>query len=327
MNSLYLGIDIAKVKVDVVLLSEQRSLQKTFKNNSTGFDALVKWICQHKASPDDLHICMEATGPYWEAIATYLHDADYKVSVTNPACIKAFSKSELRRTKTDKVDALVIARYCRAASPALWTPLPRQIRELQSLVRRLESLKAMHRQESNRLDMPEMHSDRVAESIHVILSALDKEIKAVEKKIKDHIDSYPDLKEQRDLLESIPGIGEVTSALLLAEMGDIKAYRSARQLAAHAGLTPRDHESGSSIHGRSRLAKIGSSRLRRALYMPAIVSKQYNPIITAFCHRLLESGKPKMVVIAAAMRKLLHIVYGVLKSMTPFNPSFMPSWA
>ena len=324
VNSQYLGIDIAKAKVDVVLLKEERAHPKTFKNNRTGFDALVKWLNAQKAS-DDLHICMEATGPYWEDIATYLHDAGYRVSVMNPACIKAFSRSELRRTKTDRVDALVIARYCRAASPAVWTPLPAHIRELQALVKRLESLKSMHRQESNRLDMPELHSDRVAESIYVILSSLEAQIKAIEKEIRDHIDAHPDLREQKELLESIPGIGEVTSALLLAEMGNIESYRSARQLAAHAGLTPKDHESGSSIHGRARLAKIGNCRLRRALYMPAIVSKQYNPIIAAFCRRLLDAGKPKMVVIAAAMRKLLHIVYGVLRSKTPYNPAILTS--
>ncbi len=322
MSSQYLGIDIAKAKVDVVFLKEDRPHPKTFKNNRTGFDALAKWLKEQKVS-DDLHICMEATGPYWEAIATYLHDAGYRVSVMNPACIKAFSKSELRRTKTDRVDALVIARYCRAASPALWTPMPAHIRELQALVRRLESLKAMHRQESNRLDMPELHSERVAESIYMILSALDTQIRAVEREIKDHIDNHPELKEQKELLLSIPGIGEVTSALLLSEMGNVKAYRSARQLAAHAGLTPKDHESGSSVHGRARLAKIGNSRLRRALYMPAIVSKQRNPIIMAFCERLLAAGKPKMLVIAAAMRKLLHIVFGVLRSKTPYNPDIL----
>jgi transposase len=292
VNSQQLGIDIAKAKADVVLLKENRSYSKTFKNNLSGFDALGKWLTEQNVS-DDLHICMEATGPYWEAIATYLHDAGYKVSVVNPVCIKAFSKSELRRTKTDSVDALVIARYCRAASPAPWTPMPAPVRELQALVRRLESLKAMHRQESNRLDMPDLHSKTVAESIYVILSALETQIKAVEQEIRDHIDNHPNLKEQKELLLSIPGIGEVTSALLLAEMGDIKAYRSARQLAAHAGLTPRDHESGSSIHGRARLAKIGNSRLRSALYMPALVSRQHNPIMIAFSKRLLEAGKPK----------------------------------
>jgi transposase len=320
----FLGIDIAKAKFDVVLLKEEHSSAKTFANTSSGFSSLVNWLRQRKAS--DLHICMEATGPYWESLATYLHDAGYTVSVMNPACIKAFANSELRRTKTDSVDALIIARYCRTTSPARWTPPSPHIRELKSLVRRLEALKAMRQQESNRLAMPDQHHS-VIMSIEAIIVAIDNQIDALEKQIRDHIDNHPDLKEQKDLLESIPGIGETTSALLLAEIGNVHNYRSARQLAAHAGLTPREHQSGSSIHGRARLSKIGNSRLRRMLYMPAVVSKRYNPVINEFCGRLLLAGKTKMVVIAAAMRKLLHIVYGVLTSKTPFDPNFSPSRA
>ena len=321
MISEQLGIDIAKVKLDAILLKKDKSFRKTFANTLSGFNALREWLHQHDVS--QLHVCMEATGSYWEAVATYLHEAGYIVSVVNPACIKAFAKSELRRTKTDQVDAGIIARFCRSMQPKQWIPLPSDVRELQDLVRRLEALKAMRLQESNRLATPGV-CESVAASIRTILAALDDQIKAIREQINDHINSHPNLKEQKELLLSIPGIGETTSAMLLAEMGCVTAYTSARQLAAHAGLTPREHQSGSSIHGRPRLDKTGSSRLRKALYMPAIVSKRWNPIIHAFCHRLLAAGKPKMVVIAAAMRKLLHIIFGVLKSKKPFDPDYQP---
>jgi transposase len=324
MSSQYLGIDVAKAKFDVVLLDGDRSFSKTFKNTSSGFDSLCAWLKQRKAC--GIHVCMEATGPYWESLATHLHDSGYIVSVVNPVCIRSFAKSELRRSKTDSVDALVIARYCRSVSPSQWTPPPAHLRELQSLVRRLEALKAMRQQESNRLGMPDQYNGVVA-SIEAMIAAIDAQIDALEAQIRDHINNHPDLKEQKELLESIPGIGETTSAILLAEMGDVRNYRSARQLAAHAGLTPREYESGSSVHGKPCLSKIGNSRLRRALYMPAVVSKRYNPLIHQFCERLLMAGKPKMVVIAAAMRKLLHIVYGVLTSRMPSDPNFLPSRA
>jgi transposase len=120
-------------------------------------------------------------------------------------------------------------------------------------------------------------------------------------------------------LESIPGVGEATIAQILSFMGVPKRFKNARQLAAFVGLNPKKHESGSSVRGRSRLSKTGDSALRKALYMPAISAKKYNPVIKAFCERLQKAGKPPMVIIGAAMRKLLHLIYGVLKSGKPFN--------
>jgi transposase len=140
--------------------------------------------------------------------------------------------------------------------------------------------------------------------------------------IKDHIDQNPSLKQQRDLLSSIPGIGELTAAKVLAEIVDIKLYSSARQVAAFAGLVPRHNQSGSSVRGRPRLCKVGTARLRKAMYFPAIVATQHNPTIKALSQRLRDRGKCPMQIIGASMRKLIHIVYGVLKSGRPFNPDY-----
>jgi transposase len=130
------------------------------------------------------------------------------------------------------------------------------------------------------------------------------------------------LAHQRDLLTSIPGIGETTAAIILAEMGDWQRFKSAKQFAAFIGLSPREWTSGSSVRGRSQISRMGSTRLRKAFYMPAVVAKNRNPLIGAFCERLLKRGKHSMQVIAAAMRKLAHLAYGVLKSNQPFNPHF-----
>lgn len=129
----------------------------------------------------------------------------------------------------------------------------------------------------------------------------------------------PDLRKQRELLESIPGIGSTTSAMLLSAFSKIEDFDSAKKMAAFCGLTPRQRLSGSSIRGRAKLSKIGSSRLRKTLFFPAIVAMQYNPIIISMKKRLLKAGKCKMLIVGAAMRKLVHIIYGVLKTRTPFN--------
>ncbi len=133
------------------------------------------------------------------------------------------------------------------------------------------------------------------------------------------------MRRQSELLDSIPGIAETTAALLLAEITDITQYRSARQIAAYAGLVPRERHSGSSVRGRTRLSKIGNARLRRALYFPAITALRCSPFFQAWAKGLRERGKCKMSVIGAAMRKLIHLAYGVLKTGKPFDPEWAKS--
>lgn len=177
----------------------------------------------------------------------------------------------------------------------------------------------MRQQEANRLSSGLMDED-VRGIINEHLAFLDEQIKQIKRLIQEHIKRHPGLREQQQLLASIPGIGELTAAKLLAEIGDLSNYESARQVAAYAGLTPRREVSGSSVRGRARLSKTGNAALRKALYLPAIVAKQHNPAIKAFCERLSKNGKSKMAVIGAAMRKLLHLAYGVLKSGKAFDP-------
>jgi len=321
MEVYILGIDVAKAKFDVAFLLGEGVAHHQFPNNANGFAVLKGWL--RKRGATQLHACMEATGRYWEALAIYLHEMDITVSVVNPRQVKSFAESELQRQKTDRVDAGVIARFCRAARPKPWTPPPAELRQLQELVRRLHALKRMETQEKNRLSNPGI-DPLVEASVKDLLAHLDGQIKEVERAIREHINSHPQLKQQRDLVTSIPGIGETTAALLLGELGEVSNYTSGRQVAAHAGLTPKHFQSGSSIKGKPRLSKIGNVHLRRGLYMCAIVAKHHNPTIKAFCERLLSAGKPTMVVIAAAMRKLLLIAFAVLKSNKPFDPNYQP---
>jgi len=319
MNSAILGIDIAKGAFEAALIGSGKSKHKSFANTPSGFAALDSWLAAQGIA--SVHACLEATGRYGEALAYHLHQAGHTVSVVNPAQIKGFAKSELLRTKTDKVDASLIARFCQAIRPEPWIPPAPAMRQLQALVRRMDALARMRQQEANRLETSQ-EFPMVKDSIKEHLSFLEREIKNTRKLIKKHIERNPDLKAQSDLLRSIPGIGETTASLLLAEIVCVERYSTPRQLVAHAGLAPGQHVSGSSVHRKTRLCKVGNSRFRKGLYFPSIVAQRYNPLVKTFCNRLLAAGKTKMQVICAAMRKLLHLAFGVLKSKKPFDPSY-----
>jgi transposase len=313
-----LGIDIAKATFHAALLHNGKLHHHRFDNTETGFAQLQAWLVNHRAKR--LHACLEATASYGDDLALFLYLAGHTVSIVNPARIKGFAQSELQRNKTDQLDAALIARFCAQKQPQAWTPPPAEIQQLQALMRRLEALQEMRQQEVNRLEQGGRQV-LIRESLLTIIATLDAEIARLRQLIKAHIDQHPHLKRDRELLMSIPGIGETTAAWLLSEV-QVEAYRSARQVAAHAGLTPRHQESGTRVRGRTRMSKTGNARLRRALYMPALSAKRYNPIIAAFCQRLQQRGKRPMEIIGAAMRKLLHIAYGVLKSGKAFDPSF-----
>jgi len=311
-----LGIDISKDSFHVELSFNEKLRHRKFSNRKEGFTELRSWLTRHKVT--QVHACLEATGPYSEALALYLHEQDHIVSVVNPAQIKAFGQSELLRNKDDRPDAGLIRRFCEKQRPARWTPPPAYLRELQALTRHLENLHETRQQQQNRLEATTTKS--VIKSLRKLVAHLDAEILRTEQQIADHIDSHPDLKQQCQLLESIPGIGQRTAAKLLAEIEGISQYKSARQVAAYAGLTPKNNRSGT-LRGRTRLSKTGNSRVRKALYLPAIVATRHNPIVSAFCCRLAQRGKTKMQIVGAAMRKLIHIAFGVLKSGKMFDPN------
>ena len=312
-----LGLDISKSKFDACLIRDGGKLRhRVFPNSPAGFSQLSAWLGKHHV--EHTHACLEATGAYGEALATYLHEAGHTVSVVNPAQIKAYAQSRLSRAKTDKADATLIAQFCAERRPPRWSPLPAEIRELQALARRLDSLVEMRGMEANRLDVAGTQAVQGSLSEH--LAFLDREIARTEGLIRSHIDSHPGLRARRELLVSLPGVGETTAAKLLSQIMDVKLYEGARQLAAFAGLAPRLHESGSSVRRKARLSKAGAPRLRKALYFPAIVAIRHNPYVKDLSERLKARGKCPMQVIGAAMRKLVHLAYGVLKSGKPFNP-------
>lgn len=313
-----LGIDISKRDFHCVLLVSEKKYRRTFRNHPDGFSELMVWIAKH--TQEAVHACLEATGTYGEALAEFLSTRQQKVSVVNPKRIHDYAKSKLIRNKTDELDAELIADFCLTQHPDPWVPLPEEVRELRDLLRHLEDLLDMHTQESNRLSAG-VHSKEVQKMLEQHLAFLEEQIEALKKRIQKHIDGHPDLKKQRDLLASIPGIGELTAAKLLGY--NIQAFTSTRDLVAYAGLNPQKKLSGTSVHGQPQLSKVGSGSLRKAMYFPAVSAMRYNPIVKDFCARLLARRKHTMVVVGAAMRKLLCLALGVLKSGQPFDPQYI----
>jgi transposase len=314
MQKMCLGIDVAKSKLDCALrLPNGKFRNKVVDNNLQGFKTLSEWLLKHEAS--DARICMEATGVYWEAAAQYLADKAHIVSVINPAQIKAYGLSQLVRTKTD---AQLISSFCFERCPEAWqAPSPNE-QALRALVLRLDALQTMHTQETNRL---EVARDSVRAGIVSHIKWLDAEMKSLKSEIQRLLDNDPDLKDKQKLLDSIPGLGERTIAVLLAYYANPERFNNVRQAVAFAGLDPRQHESGSSVKAKPRMSKVGHAFLRKALYMPAMVTLYKTQWGKQFRSRLVASGKPSMVIIGAMMRKLIHVALGVLKSGKIFDPT------
>ncbi len=202
--------------------------------------------------------------------------------------------------------------------PESWVPLAPEIRTLQALVRRVDALLVMRTQELNRI---EATHETVLASVEEHIAYLDGQIKKLKKQIATHIKNDPNLKTKRDLLNSIPGIGEATVAAILAELTLFEQCDRVQKVVAYIGLAPREFTSGSSIKCKPRLCKMGNARMRKALYMPSLVAMQCNPVIISFSRRLTERGKNGKVIVCAVMRKLVHIIFGVLKSGRPFDPA------
>jgi transposase len=312
-----IGIDVGKAALDVCVLSDGQPLgQGRFDNDVAGIRALVRWL--KKQGIKTAQVCLEATGIYSDALAEQLHERGYAVSVVNPARISAYAASQLRRNKTDALDAGVIADFCHTQQPPVWTPPAPELRELRALVRHLDDLKAEVQRVKNRLEA-QRSALAVIAHLQTQLGLLQAQIAETEALIRQHVNQHPVLKQQRDLLKTIPGIGHLTACRLLAELGDVRRFDDVRQLVAFVGLNPRQHQSGRkhTTHGISRM---GRASLRAALFMPAVVAKRCNPRLKTWAQHLAQRGLTGKQVIVALMRKLIHLTYGILKSGRAFDP-------
>lgn len=314
---MYLGIDVAKDSLDVYLLKAEGGIHYQVKNEPAGFRDLHRWLKKQQAK--SAHVCLEATGIYGMDVAQFLHDNGYRVSVVNPARIKGFATSQMRRSKTDRLDAEVIAAFCKALEPSVWTPSEPAWYEMRALLRHLEDLQTTRQQQVNRLHVATTEVVRGQLQQHIAF--IDEQIRQLKQQVRTHLQQHPNLHDQVHLLTSIPGIGELVAWRLVAEIQALSTFQAVRQLVAYVGLDPTRHDSGSSVRAGHRISRQGRAALRAALYMPALVAIKHNPILHVFAARLSAQGKLPQQVIVAVMRKLLHLAYGILKSGLPFNPN------
>jgi transposase len=315
-----LGIDVSKNVLDVSMSGGCNKVRaRSFVNSADGWRHLLDWLITQKIQR--VHACLESTGRYGLGIACALHEAGHVVSIVNPAQIRDFARTKLGRNKTDEVDAAHIREYCELFKPKPWAPPSEAHRRLGELQTIRSGIVAGLTEWKNRKSSGMV--DAVAQSLaDVTISHFTSQLEAVDEAIAQTIDNDSGLLRKRDLLLSISGVGETLAGVMMAELPGPDVLRSSAEVVAYAGLNPRQHQSGTSIDRVTRISKIGNAVLRAALYLPAMSAMRYNPAIVALVARLKSRGrlKPKQIVVAA-MRKLLVLCFGVLKTGKPFDPA------
>jgi transposase len=326
MKAIYtLGIDIAKRKFNVCLRPATGhcadGMESQFANDSSGFAELQRWLQTHQAQA--VHACMEATSRYGDALALFLFQQGHQVSVVNARRIHHYARSRLARTQNDSVDAALIADFCATQIPRRWQPIPAGKRRLQDLMRTREFFVEQKIQCANRL---ETASQAIAEHLHKQIEHTDKVISAIQKDLQALLKEQPQLATLVELADSVTGVGLLTAAVAVAELPEPAAFEHVGQVVAFAGLDPQQKTSGDSVATVPHLSKMGSALLRKVLYMAALSALRSNPVVRALGQRLKAKGKSGKLIVAAAMRKLLRLIFGVLKSQQPFDPHWsMPS--
>jgi transposase len=316
MNQIHLGIDVSKLKLDVALLVSESVHTSAFENNLIGFRSLERWL---QSFPGSVRVCLEATGSYGIAVARFLHEHGRVVSIVNPLMIHHFARARLSRNKTDQHDAELIARFSQQNNPRVWQPPTAEQERFRDLVRVREQLVESCATAQNHLENAPVVAVRFFKAQ---IRQLQGQITKIEEALRQLWQAIPAMAQSMGWLTSIPGVGETTAATVLSILPPLDQIDSARQLAAFAGVTPSQKQSGTSP-GKTRMSKLGHSRLRKALYLPALSALRHNPRAQALAQRLEKKGKRKMVIVGAVMRLLLHLMFGVLKNRAPFDPNYL----
>ncbi|PZD62443.1 IS110 family transposase [Pantoea ananatis] len=316
------GIIVSKETVDLCMLYDGmkgRVKTRNIRNDSSAVAHLLRWLRLQHCGPEDVHVVMEATGVYHERLATALHDAGFYVSLANPHRSREFARGMGIMTKTDKVDAYMLACYALLIKPHRWEPPAADIRHLSALLRRRDVILADAVREENRFEKyqsTETPADVVSSCIRMA-QLLREEVRSIERQVKAHIQASQDLKRDYALLTSIKSVGPQLEMHMLVVLRS-HHFESADQAAAFLGVVPVEKRSGTSVRGGPRMSKIGPPQLRAKLYMSALCGKIHNKRMRNIYEAMCLRGKPKMVAIGALMRKLVHWCYGVLKTGTAF---------
>ena len=317
MSKLVLGIDIAKLDLSVCLLIDSKPYFNSFLNESEGFKALLKWLKSFKLC--NIEVYLEATGKYGNDVSNFLYSKGFTVKVVNPFQIKSFARTKLSRHKTDKIDASIIAEYGVKFESTSYHPLSVEQAELKELYRCSLAIKKQLIYCRNQLENESQLPKAVIKLWHSIERKYEAELKKIMVRITWIIKQNTETRESFELLQTIPGIGEVTAIACIAELPDLNNFTSARDLAAYIGLTPKHFESGTSIKRHSKISKMGNGIMRKALYLPAMSAMTSYPFFVAIRDKMSKLGKRPKVIICSIMRRLVHIIFGVLKNKTVFE--------
>ncbi len=311
----FTGIDISKQTIDCSILKENgKVVHKKLGNNHKGFEKLLTELSE------DSHVVMEASGPYYLKLSTFLFEKGIKVSVVNPLIIRRFCQMRFLRTKTDKKDASMIREYGELENPALWEPDEPMILKLKQLSTCIDLLDKSITASTNQLlafkEMPGTDEDLIKQ-MQFIIEMNEKEKEKMEKQMDEISKQY--YGKTYECLQSIPGIGPKTSAMLIAITANFSSFEHYKQLIAYVGLNPRVFESGTSVKGKGHICKIGTARLRKTIYLCTWSAKRTNPQCAQMYERLQMKCKPKKVINVAIANKLLRQAFAVGKKLVPFE--------
>lgn len=298
-----IGIDVSKDSFDVFI--HETSLHKKFEMNKGHTRKAMTWIKKHKPTL----IVLEATGGYERTLVAELAAAKLPVVVSNPRQIRDFAKATGKLAKTDKIDAAVIAHYAAVIMPEVHPLLNKQEQKLSALIsrrRQLVEARAVEKNHKEQAYLPE-----ISASIEAVIQKLTVEIENIETMITDIISSDPDMRSKIDRITSVPGVGKVTAAVLLADLPELGTLNR-RQIAALVGVAPMNRDSGQ--FREKRMTGSGRKSVRTALFMTTLAVIQFNPKLKAFYKHLVDQGKSKMIALVAVMRKLIVILNSMLKN-------------
>ena len=313
----WVGIDISKDTFDAAWEQDGKKDHEKFSNSTSGFKALLKW------TPEGSRFVMEATGTYHLRCAMFLAGNGFHVSVENPLAVKRFIQSDLRRCKSDLSDSFSIAKYGREKNPAAWTvpsEASREARRLQGLIEMLQEQLSAQRNYLHALQQEDL-KDEALKQCRASIAGLKKSIAKAEEDFKAIV--CQNKKDDVDLIASIPGVGVMSACKLVAKVDDFSRFEDSRQFMSWLGMTPRNMQSGTSIHVNGGITKMGDGRLRTQFYMCAVSAIQSNSRCRSMYERMIGKGKPVKVALVAVACKLLKTAYALVMKKQRYDENFL----
>ena len=327
-----LGIDVAQKELVVCLgrmhddWTPELYSHGTFANSKKGFDAMIKWVRKHMTEATAVRYVMEATGIYHESLAYYLEGKGYEVSVVLPNKISNYIKTLEVKTITDKTASEGIARFGLERKLDQWKR-PKQIfKNLKQLTRERDQIVQTRTLAKNQLHAEQSEAFPNPSSLHRIkahIKFLDKQVAEIVKEITALVKQDTQVNESIELICSIPGVGRLTAATVLAETNGFELIRNKRQLTSYAGLDVKEKQSGTSIKGKSRISKKGNRHLRKAMHLPALTALRHDKKFKTVFVRLVSKHGIKMKAAVAVQRKLLEMIYTIYSKNTPYDKNYV----